>query len=157
MAASRVFDVPEEPLGLLVTVSEQGTTITISLEGELDLAERPELRRAINGVLERSPECVVLDLSCLDFIDSAGIHAVIELHRRSEQQHTRLVIFAGGRQVQRSFELVGLTEILPFLSDEVRDRALLPRRAYTGMAGADGCLSSTSVRLAARSFRSRRP
>lgn len=144
-------------MGFLVTVSEQGTTTTIALQGELDLAERPELRRTINDALGRSPECVVLDLSRLDFIDSAGIHVVIEPHRRSAQQHTRLVIFPGGPQVQSSFELVGLTEILPFLSDEVKDRALLRRRAYTGMAGSDDCVSPTPVRLAARSFRSRRP
>lgn len=120
------------------------------------LAQRPGLRKATNDVLGQSPECVILDLSCLDFIDSAGMHAVIELHRRSQQQHTRLVIFPGGPQVQRSFELTGLAEILPLFSGEVRDRTMLPRRAYTGMAAVDGCLSRTPIRLASRSCHSRR-
>jgi anti-anti-sigma factor len=157
VAASRGFELPEGPLGLLVTVSAQGTTTTISLAGELDLAEQPAMRKAINDALECTPECVVLDLSRLDFIDSAGIHAVIELHRRSEQQHTRLVIVPGAPQVQHSFELIGLTEILPFLFDHVSLKAVRSRRAYTGAAETDGCLPLTPARLATRSFRSRRP
>jgi anti-anti-sigma factor len=142
---------------LCVTVSEQGTTTTISLVGELDLAQQPAMHKATSDVLQCSPECVLLDLSCLDFIDSAGIHAVIELYRRSEEQHTRLVIVPGTTQVQRSFELVGLIEILPFLSDEVDARAVRSRRAIAGAAIADGCLPPTPARLAAGSFRSRRP
>lgn len=156
MDVSIAFELPEGALGLLVAVCQQGTTVTISLEGELDLAQRPGLRKATNDVLGQSPECVILDLSCLDFIDSAGMHAVIELHRRSQQQHTRLVIFPGGPQVQRSFELTGLAEILPLFSGEVRDRTMLPRRAYTGMPAVDGCLSLTPIRLASRSCHSRR-
>jgi anti-sigma B factor antagonist len=126
-------------LRLRVGVSEQGTTTTISLVGEWDLAQQPAMRRTIVNVLARLPECVVLDLSGLDFIDSAGIHGVLELHRRSEQQQARLVIVPGGPQVQRSFELVGLAEILPFL-----------REGWSrGQAAASPCLPKTP---AVRSF-----
>lgn len=118
MAASRRVT-PDEPLGVLgIVVTEHATTTTISLQGECDLAQRPAIREAVSRVLERSPERVVLDLSCLNFIDSVGIHAIIELHRRSEQQCARLVIVPGGPQVQRTFELLGLTAILPFLTEE---------------------------------------
>jgi anti-anti-sigma factor len=121
-----------------ITIAEQGTTTTISLQGEWDLAQQSAMRAAISDILARSPECVVLDLSCLDFIDSTGIHGVIELQKRSQQQRARLVIVPGPGQVQRTFELVGLTEILPFLSD---GRVARPRSARTGTAGSGGPLS----------------
>jgi anti-anti-sigma factor len=72
------------------------------------------------ALIERSPECVVLDLSRLSFIDSTGVHAVTELHKRAEQQRARVVIVPGPRAVQRIFELVGLTEVLPFLPGQHR-------------------------------------
>jgi len=58
----------------------------------------------------------VLDLSALSFIDSTGIHGVIELHRRSLAQNVRLLIVPGVPTVQRPFELLGLTATLPFLA-----------------------------------------
>jgi anti-anti-sigma factor len=73
MAATRRQDMPEEVPGQLgIAISAQGTTMTISLRGEWDLAQEPALRGLVNDVLERAPECVMLDLSGLSFIDSTG-------------------------------------------------------------------------------------
>jgi anti-anti-sigma factor len=106
---------PEEVLAQLgIAISALGTTTTISLRGECDLAQKPAMRAVINDVLERAPDCVVLDLSELSFIDSTGVHGVLELHKRSTQQHAHLVIVPGHRAVQRIFEITGLTEVLPF-------------------------------------------
>jgi anti-anti-sigma factor len=66
--------------------------------------------------LVRSPECVVLDLSQLTFIDSSAIHVILELQKRCAQQNVRLVIAPGPRAVQRPFEVLGLTRALPFLT-----------------------------------------
>ena len=86
--------------------------------GEWDLAQEPATRKAIQTALERRPECVVLDLSQLSFIDSTGIHAVVELHTRAAQQNIHLVIIPGPRGVQRPFEICGLTDRLPFLGGQ---------------------------------------
>jgi anti-anti-sigma factor len=67
--------------------------------------------------LARSPECVVLDLSQLTFIDSSAIHVILGLQKRCAQQNVRLVIAPGPRAVQRPFEVLGLTRALPFLAD----------------------------------------
>jgi anti-anti-sigma factor len=126
------------PGELGITASEQGTTTTISLRGEWDLAHEPAIRRVINDVLERSPECVVLDLARLSFIDSTGVHAVIGLHKRAEHQGARVVIVPGPRAVQRIFELVGLTEVLPFLPGEDEIQTARRRRSHPGAVGSDG-------------------
>jgi anti-anti-sigma factor len=63
------------PDRLAITISEQGTTATISLRGEWHLAERAAMRSAIRNVLARSLRTLVLDLGQLSFIDSTGIHA----------------------------------------------------------------------------------
>lgn len=101
--------------GLKIVVREQGDTTTIELHGEWDLAGLPSIRQALSGALAGVPDCVVLDLSRLGFIDSSGLHATIELADRSAAQNTRLVIIPGPSPVQRMFEITGLLERLPFI------------------------------------------
>lgn len=106
-----------------IVVAEQGTTTTIVLGGEWDLAQQPATRQAIRSALARFPECVVLDLSQLTFIDSSGIRVILELQKRSAQQDIRLVIVPGPPAVQCLFEILRLTHALPFLAaDSARGR-----------------------------------
>lgn len=108
-------NVPEElPFDFRISASVQGTTSTIELEGEWDLAQQAASTDAIARVLDRRPACLVLDLSRLSFIDSSGVHIVINAHNRCAEQATHLVIIPGHRAVQRVFEVCGLIERLPF-------------------------------------------
>jgi anti-anti-sigma factor len=100
---------------LEIVVRHQGTTTTIAVRGEWDLAEQHGARQAIQSALAGAPECLVLDLSQLTFIDSTGIHVALELAKRSIQQNVRLVIVPGPPAVQRPFEILQLTDALPFL------------------------------------------
>jgi anti-anti-sigma factor len=100
---------------LTIAVWETGTTTELIVSGEWDLAARPTARKAVQAALACAPECVVLNLSQCSFIDSSGLHTVLELHNRCVQQNIHLVIIPGPRAVQRPFEICGLTERLPFL------------------------------------------
>ena len=102
------------PYPLRIVAAEQGTTSTIELEGEWDIAQREATRDAVTRALARHPECLVIDLSRLSFIDSTGAHGLIETHQRCTGQGTRLVIIPGPHAVQRLFEISGLTGVLPF-------------------------------------------
>jgi anti-anti-sigma factor len=108
--------------GMLLEVTHQGTTSTIQLVGECDLAQQEKLWATIREVFAARPEHVVLDLSRLSFIDSTGIRVVLDLDTRARQEDVRLVICPGSPQVQRVFELCGLTARLPFVLDGERAR-----------------------------------
>jgi anti-anti-sigma factor len=115
MAAPKLTDALE---GLscpfrIVTV-EQGTTSTIELEGEWDIAQCGATHDAVARALQRRAERLALDLSRLSRIDSSGIHALIDTLERCAERKTSLVIVPGPRAVQRVFELCHLTWILPF-------------------------------------------
>ncbi len=101
--------------GLEILLSEQGTTNTLALRGECDLAAQEALRDAVSGALDRVPECLVLDLSLVSFIDSTGIQVIVQATKRATRQDTRLVILPGPRAVQRVFEICHLVEVLPFI------------------------------------------
>jgi anti-anti-sigma factor len=124
-------------------VAQRGTTTSIELDGACDLTARASFREAIRRALAGDPECIVLDLGALSFIDVIGIHLVLELAGRSRAQHVRLVICPGSSSVQHVFDLCQVTEALPFVTtplklEEPRD----PVSPATGDAGSGGALSS---------------
>ena len=114
MTASTTNVREELPFDFRITASDQGTTSTIELEGEWDLAQQTATTDAIAHALDRRPACLLLDLSRLTFIDSCGVHVLINARNRCAAQGARLVIIPGPRAVQRVFEICGLIEILPF-------------------------------------------
>lgn len=113
MNASSATNVPEElPFDLRITTNAQGATSTIELEGEWDLAQQAATTDAIARALDRRPACLLVDLSRLSFIDSCGVHVLINARNRCVEQGTRLVVIPGPRAVQCVFEICGLIEIL---------------------------------------------
>ena len=123
MAASELTSEQEStPCLLRVAATKQGTTSAIELEGEWDLNQCDPPRAAVAQALAQRPECLVIDLSRLSFIDLSGVHALFETCKRCAEQKTRLVIIPGPRAVQRVLEISGLAEILP----------LAPPEAYSG-------------------------
>lgn len=104
---------------LSIVVSQDGASTTIALDGEWDLAQRDKTRDAIRSALARQPDRVVLDLSRLTFMDSSGIHSVLELANRTARLKIDLVIIPGPRAVRRPFELCQLTESLTLIDPTV--------------------------------------
>jgi stage II sporulation protein AA (anti-sigma F factor antagonist) len=102
-------------VGLSILVSQQGASTTIALDGEWDLAQRQNTRDAVQSVLARQPDRLVLDLSRLTFMDSTGVHGVFELARHAERLKIDLVVIPGPAAVQQVFEICQLSESLTFL------------------------------------------
>jgi anti-anti-sigma factor len=100
--------------GLQIVVSRVGKTTTISFEGEWDLAAREATCDAIDKELVDRPDSLVLDLSRLSFIDSSGVHILVDLERCSAGMSIRLLIVPGPRAVHRIFEICQISDRLPF-------------------------------------------
>jgi anti-sigma B factor antagonist len=80
----------------------------LKLAGELDLATVPDLKAALaarNGVTEAA----TLDLSELTFIDSSGIHAIVE-YARSGEWEAPVTLTGVSPQIFKLFEITRLTE-----------------------------------------------
>jgi anti-anti-sigma factor len=102
------------PAGLRMAAIAQGTTSTLEFDGEWCLAERDAARSEVERALERDPQCLVLDLSRLSFIDSSGIHVVVTAAKRCAELGVHIVIIPGPPHVHRVFEICQLTTMLPF-------------------------------------------
>jgi anti-anti-sigma factor len=74
----------------------------VHLAGELDIATTPQLARALHALRAR---LVVLDLRELAFMDSCGVHAIVDASIRARDVGRRILLLAGPPAVDRVFTL----------------------------------------------------
>jgi anti-sigma B factor antagonist len=84
-----------EHLGLACGVFEidtvrAGPALWLRLSGELDLASVEKLEEAISVAEESTAREIVIDLAELEFMDSAGLAALLRAHTRTRQDGQRL-------------------------------------------------------------------
>lgn len=129
MAAARAGD--GESL-LSVAVEQVEGVATVRVRGDLDLASKGELRRTL-GELALGVEPIVVDLSEVDFIDSAGLGALVNAHKRvrllqgslvtvcpPQSRASHLIRITGLTRVFRVFDTV--EQALAAVRDERPDR-----------------------------------
>ena len=98
---------------LTVEVRHLGTSVEITISGELDLATAPTMRSTIADVLRARPEIAVVDLRDVGFIDSSGIHALLASRRHAIAAGTRLVILRPAGPADQALALSGLDSLFP--------------------------------------------
>jgi anti-sigma B factor antagonist len=72
--------------------------------GELDIATTPQLERTLS---QSQARLVVLDLRELAFIDSCGVHAIVDAGIRARKAGRRLVLVRVPASVDRMLTLTG--------------------------------------------------
>jgi anti-sigma B factor antagonist len=116
--AAEQTDVPHRtadtvPVRLLAAHEHQHDVAVLSVHGEVDLETAPALRETLLPVLEHQTGPVVVDLSEVTFMDSTGVHVLVDTRRRLEPQNRRLaVVCREGGQVHRLLALLGLLDAL---------------------------------------------
>ena len=93
--------------------SQEGDGLRLLLTGELDIVSVSLLEDRLSG-LRDSGVAVRLDLSKLDFIDSGGLHALIQAMNDASADGWRLQIDRDvAPQAMRVFELLALDRLIP--------------------------------------------
>ena len=95
---------------LTFQLSTDAEGVSLALAGELDLETVPELERELENIDETQLKRLVIDLRDLQFMDSTGLAAIIRAQRSAEANGHALVVRRGSGQVQRLFELTGMSE-----------------------------------------------
>jgi anti-sigma B factor antagonist len=111
---------------LLATHDHQQDAAVLGVRGEVDLGTAPALREALQPVIEHQTGPVVVDLSDVTFVDSTGVHVLVETLERLRLENRRLAIACReGGQVHRVLALVGLLAALTVY--DPRESALIGR------------------------------
>jgi anti-sigma B factor antagonist len=96
---------------VISAVQTHGEAVVLKVSGDIGIATAPQVTEVVAAILERRPPVVVVDLSGASFLSSAGLAALVDLHRRAVPD-TRFRVVARESVVLRPLELAGLTELL---------------------------------------------
>lgn len=93
-----------------MTKTQNGTELTIALEGRLDTTTAPELEQALKQDLEGAT-ALTLDFSRLDYISSAGLRVLLSTHKAMSRKGGMKVTHVN-EIVNEVFEVTGFSDIL---------------------------------------------
>lgn len=83
----------------------------VHLQGEVDLASAPQLRRELYEIIDQGHRWVAIDLSNVDFMDSTGLGVLIGVLKRLREGDGSLALAGIKPAVSRVFEITGLDRI----------------------------------------------
>lgn len=90
----------------------------VALRGDLDLATSPLLRTALAELIDQpSVRCVVVDMGGVTFIDSTGVHVLVEAAKRLRRCGGDLALSGTKSGAFKVLDICGLTSVLGFLDD----------------------------------------
>jgi anti-anti-sigma factor len=95
-----------------VRADREDDIYTVCPRGELDVATAAELEAELRRAEDSDAAVIVLDLSDLEFISTAGLRLVLQAHQRSQEDSGRLCLVRPRPQILRAFEISGLSERL---------------------------------------------
>ena len=101
-----------EPFGCQVRQGRASAVVEVT--GELDLATVEEVRATLDSVT-RTKRSITLDLRGLEFIDSSGLHLIVEVDAMARRDGFNFTVVKGPETVQRIFRISGVDDHLVFI------------------------------------------
>ncbi len=100
---------------LSIDASRRGDRYVISPKGDVDASTSARLGASIQEAEATDAKRIVVDLTGVTFMDSSGLHLLLDAQQRAARDSGRLRLIRGPRRVNRVFELTDTEDVLPFL------------------------------------------
>ena len=94
-----------------------GPVDVVYLDGALDAYSFPRLEGTLSKLRDAGRNCIVLDCSSLDYINSAALGALIGFARRAREQGGDLKLASLTPKIFSIVELLGFDKILQIFPD----------------------------------------
>jgi anti-sigma B factor antagonist len=92
-----------------VQVTPVDDAVVLSVSGEIDLITAPQLGESINAAMAQEPPTLVVDLSEVDFLTSAGMAVLLGCNQQARGK-IRFRVVAAGDTTFRPMELTGVPD-----------------------------------------------
>lgn len=87
------------------------------VRGEIDMSTEQVIQQEVTTQLATKPRVLVLDLTQVGFMGSAGVHLVMRNHADARALGSALAVVAAGGYARRVLTLSGVNGILPLYWD----------------------------------------
>jgi anti-sigma B factor antagonist len=103
----------------------------VEVIGRVDNDSTVTLQQSVEKALASGRNQIILDLSGVQYMNSAGLRELVQLWKRIQKTGGALIVANPSERVKRLLELVGLETIFPIYSDpawtsSLRSAASLP-------------------------------
>ena len=92
-----------------INMKRNDTELTIEIEGRLDTLSSPDLEEKLENVLD-GVEKLIIDLSALEYISSAGLRVFVGASQEIEDQDGEMIIRNLTPPVKAVFEVTGFID-----------------------------------------------
>jgi anti-anti-sigma factor len=107
-----------------VTIGVQNGVVVAGLSGEIDLSNAAEITDALLGGVPNEALGLVIDLSEVSYLDSAGVRMLAELdHRLGWRAQVLRVVAPEASRSRRVLEIAGLERVLSLDTSVVTARS----------------------------------
>src|SRR5215470_9715372 len=89
----------------------------LPLKGELDLHVIPEITASLDAIIDKRPERLVVDLSDVSYIDSAGLAALIQAMQKVQGYGGKFRLAGLQETVRSIFEISRLDQVFQIFPD----------------------------------------
>lgn len=95
-----------------ITKTPTGDGLTVFLTGRLDTITSVKLTEEIDEILASGKTNLLLDLSKLEYISSAGLRVLLVAHKKTLALGTKLEITGANETINEIFKITGFSGIL---------------------------------------------
>ena len=100
----------------VANIKEEQGKIVIALEGDIDLENAGEVRKALLASLKQKKD-LLIDLSAVSYIDSSGIASLVEGLQVARKQKNELSLVSVSARALRVLELARLDKVFTIHAD----------------------------------------
>ncbi len=94
-----------------------GGVVVAKLSGRLDSLSAPSAEEQLTHLIGSGTPRLVIDLSLLDYISSAGLRVLLVMARKVQQAHGKLCLFGLAPGVREVFSISGFDTIFTVRDD----------------------------------------
>jgi anti-sigma B factor antagonist len=95
----------------------QSRSNVLPLKGEIDLHVSPSVTASLNEMIEKKPKRLVVDLSDVSYIDSAGLAELIQAMQKVEGYGGKFMLAGLQETVRSIFEISRLDQVFQIFPD----------------------------------------
>ncbi len=102
-----------------ITTTRLKRCALVEVSGRIDSGTAPELADALNTLTEDGIFNIVLDISAVDFISSAGLRVLIDVQKTCKHLNRGEMVLSGTPQrVHEAMDLAGFLPLFQFFDDK---------------------------------------
>jgi anti-anti-sigma factor len=106
-------------MDLDVTVTALNRVDLLEVKGRVDSSTAPQLGDALNAQIGQGTTNIVVDLSAVDYMSSAGLRELVAALKKVKKSGGDLRLCAPSERVLEVLELAGLDSIFEMYDDQV--------------------------------------